>query len=1146
MWQCSIVNISHFSMGFNDKHNNADGKDPDFGAIFMSNSGTKRECFRMRLFGLPSTEIQFVEQVKAGMILFLFEYEKRQLHGVFEASCDGAINIVPNAFVSLGKQFPAQVKFIPIWSCKPLPEKLFRDAIKENYFSPNKFNFGLSENQVHKLLYLFSMRKLEPDVPARSLTRTEDMKLGRYSLGKVGRSVDHGIHVKSVQNKQCVGDNISPVIMHKCQGDSLRYNREGEYIGLNAGDIIVKKQGRAAQLTVDTASGYVGDHLALKDESGFTAHENEDYLDVNLRPNIIGGYSRSPSDKIRVHGDGRLSISDMFMSEDLRKTDQRMSFFNDIPGIHNSDVNQSVLYSKSNLEHDSLVKNQLRPTSTMIRPIQAQFLNNSCATQGDASSKSTTLLYDPDVPGLNFSWLSSAGINNDAKSIMESISPSNNFGRNSLSSQPCFIHPELKDLNRWHDVGGGFQNSVLYSSNRDCMPLSAAQNSDQLAAESVTYEACNIPSLKYSSCPIPPSHIGNSGRVHEQLAAESVADEACNIPSLKYSSCPIPPYIGNSGWAHEPFSSLFHNHQSYLGDNVHSTTLPENMTHELTQLENNEAFPPDVPCANEGHSLDRNPVIRDSYEYGIGCYSDSQNNNVGYPKKKSSVFSRLSFMQGIKKPKSGNDVWNEEYDFQTSVGEVMERVCQSHDQWMNKRKPKLKHKKAESLRDKSQMICSRMKNDCFENTLTNQGLELITASGSDTNKTAEDVCFVDFKRRSKVRKLNDGNEIRSTHESEKSENSVPVQQKRRKLIRPNFSKSATSGDNGIGLGASQNIQVPSSHGSYNINDISESCCPLVQIEDNIIEDAEVPNIVDQALSDDKKSNHAGGYACSNGGKRAIDGALAAFNDGSKCLESLNNQNVSSTVSCEDKSCHKKGSCMMDNIKSVSLDTKSSYSICQDHNVDRIICAGRGINTEEENPKDCGSSFSIEVKDGSEYLQNSGNEKVPIETSCPIKAGLHVMDSINSVSPRTDSLHSICHEHCMCKFGSAGRGSHTKEGMSKDGGSFVTEVKNGLDCLQNSGDENASIVTSCFKEVLCMTDNTKSGSPDSESLHSICQECCVDDVICARRAINTEEGLPKDGSSSFTTQVKDGTDRSQNSGNDNAPKDGLCNDTCHSL
>lgn len=116
-------------MVINDKHNNAEGKDPDFGAIFMSNSETKRECFKRGLFGLPSTEIKFVEKIKAGMILFLFEYEKRQLHGVFQASCDGGINIVPNAFAAMGKQFPAQVGIH-----LPLCEIPFTSGMNEVFF----------------------------------------------------------------------------------------------------------------------------------------------------------------------------------------------------------------------------------------------------------------------------------------------------------------------------------------------------------------------------------------------------------------------------------------------------------------------------------------------------------------------------------------------------------------------------------------------------------------------------------------------------------------------------------------------------------------------------------------------------------------------------------------------------------------------------------------------------------------------------------------------------------------------------------------------------------------------------------------------------------------------------------------------------
>lgn len=85
------------------------GEDPDFGAIFMSNRTTLQECLDSKLFGLPSSHSHFVKQIRSGMILFLFEYENRKLHGVFQATCDGDMNIVPHAYWSSGKLFPAQV-----------------------------------------------------------------------------------------------------------------------------------------------------------------------------------------------------------------------------------------------------------------------------------------------------------------------------------------------------------------------------------------------------------------------------------------------------------------------------------------------------------------------------------------------------------------------------------------------------------------------------------------------------------------------------------------------------------------------------------------------------------------------------------------------------------------------------------------------------------------------------------------------------------------------------------------------------------------------------------------------------------------------------------------------------------------------------
>lgn len=78
-----------------------------FGAIFMCNRRTRRECLRHRLFGLPINKKSLVEQVVPGMMLFLFEFERRELWGVFEATSYGDMDIVPNAYS--GGSFPCQV-----------------------------------------------------------------------------------------------------------------------------------------------------------------------------------------------------------------------------------------------------------------------------------------------------------------------------------------------------------------------------------------------------------------------------------------------------------------------------------------------------------------------------------------------------------------------------------------------------------------------------------------------------------------------------------------------------------------------------------------------------------------------------------------------------------------------------------------------------------------------------------------------------------------------------------------------------------------------------------------------------------------------------------------------------------------------------
>lgn len=140
------------------------GHFPQCGAIFMADNLTRKECFQRKIFGLPYNFANFVMKIKTGMVLFLFDHQNRKLYGVFKATSDGAINIVPHAYRSSRKQFPAQVRFDIVWRCVPVPEEAFRDAIGENYFSPYKFNFGLSRDQVKKLLVLFEMRRIETGV----------------------------------------------------------------------------------------------------------------------------------------------------------------------------------------------------------------------------------------------------------------------------------------------------------------------------------------------------------------------------------------------------------------------------------------------------------------------------------------------------------------------------------------------------------------------------------------------------------------------------------------------------------------------------------------------------------------------------------------------------------------------------------------------------------------------------------------------------------------------------------------------------------------------------------------------------------------------------------------------------------------------
>ncbi|KAG5620320.1 hypothetical protein H5410_005538 [Solanum commersonii] len=107
--------------------------------------------------GLPSPHFSYVKNIDPGLSLFLFNYDNQKLHGIYEATSSGKININPSGWTlddSGRTKYPIQVQKRPYLHCTPLAETLFKPIIQDNYYNDqHHFLFELDRVQAGNLIF---------------------------------------------------------------------------------------------------------------------------------------------------------------------------------------------------------------------------------------------------------------------------------------------------------------------------------------------------------------------------------------------------------------------------------------------------------------------------------------------------------------------------------------------------------------------------------------------------------------------------------------------------------------------------------------------------------------------------------------------------------------------------------------------------------------------------------------------------------------------------------------------------------------------------------------------------------------------------------------------------------------------------------
>ncbi|KAK8524669.1 hypothetical protein V6N12_029527 [Hibiscus sabdariffa] len=888
----------------------------------MSDNATKKECLRRKVFALPSSQSHFVKQVKAGMILFLFEFERRELHGVFRACSDDAMNILPYAFSSSGKQFPAQVKITPMWYCRPLSENEFRDAIRENYFSKTKFNFGLSEDQVRRLLSLFSLKRMKDQAPRRRLSESQAARQSGYSTSKNRRLVDMSPMRNQVPSEYGVDDHHRPDISTIPRGNSYNDDRPtddgrfGTYTDVGYED---KASGFLNECFQDLVDKVGGDIVSGK-------YATSDGMDTEWRTGIEHqeavsvGYS---SGNFRsISNDVRFAQSDRIETKCYKDDGFSPTISTAYPSSFQSKDNPLVYSSKHVLEKDPFINGPTRPSSTSLPSMEMQNSSFTYPTNFEDSIVANSLLYDSDNPTMNYRGSSSLGFNQGHASLQDASH--DGFVSHVIGTSKNQSFPSLLETKRTPITTGSrdlvtfpYSNSFEHNSRTI---LKRPDYLDDLAVEySKTKCSGDLSFPKPSLAPITSSEIRNNGRIGDHLS--SYRTSPSRFPSLTFSD-KYPTLLQDRHDFQvqecDRYPMLLQDrHDFQVQERDRYPMLQDRHDFQVQESESDNDGFMFKECQPHGESFynddrtiedDRLAIYnRGEYEnkeaqqqlrvhepinvyHEVSSFYPASYQNSDHRKKRSSVFSRLALPPKIRRKEKNTSSSTADISRHTSINKVMDMPHQSCNHWVKSGKPLVKHSAtAANLRDKKQ---ATMKDD--PDMISKENLKSTSFSKENSSQKIGETTFVDFKRRSAVRKnLEDGKtgdhcamiskemNLKSTSFSKENnsqkivettcagfkcrsavrknledgetgdhcetwneKSAAAAQRKKRKLIRPDFCQSESS-DRGMSGDAPQLAILPSTECSVNKNAESIRVSVVHVNEKGILSNVKLPNAMCQ-------------------------------------------------------------------------------------------------------------------------------------------------------------------------------------------------------------------------------------------------------------------------------------------------------------